>query len=131
MDEVRGGVGDRVDPVERFFEELGGRDGGVTFGHVSGRVRFDVEDGSSTTSWSISIGRSGLTVERGGGAADCAVTGDRSVFESVVDGRANPIAAVLRGALRCDGDVGLLFPAQRIFPDPPRGWDPTAATRSA
>ncbi len=130
MSDVQTRIDHDVDPVERFFTELGRRDR-PSFGHVSGRVRFDVEDGPDTTSWSVSIGGSGVTVERAGGAADCVVAGDHAVFEEVVSGRANPTAAVLRGALRCDGDLGLLFPAQRIFPDPPRGWDPTATTRGS
>jgi len=72
-----------------------------------------------------------LTVTREAGAADCTIHGERAVFDEVVAGRANAVAAVLRGALVCHGDLELMVAIQRIFPDPPRGWDPTAGTRSA
>jgi hypothetical protein len=45
---------------------------------------------------------------------------DRRLFEKLITGEENAIAATLRGALVCAGNVELLFAIQRIFPGPPR-----------
>lgn len=115
----------------RFFDELGRRGEEPLLREVSGRVRFDVVDGAHTDSWVVAVDNGALSVARTAGAADCTIRGDRSLFEEIVEGRANAIAAVLRGALVCHGDLELMFAIERIFPAPPRGWDPTATTRSA
>lgn len=117
-------------PAATFFEELGRRGHEPLLQSVSNRVRFDVVDGGRVDSWLVTVDRGDVTVARDTGAADCTFRGDRALFEEIVAGRANAVAAVLRGALECHGDLELLFSIQRIFPDPPRGWDPTADTRS-
>ena len=68
---------------------------------------------------------------REAGAADCTIRGERAVFEELVGGRTNAMAAVLRGALVCHGDLELLFAIQRIFPDPPAGGTRLPPRRSA
>ena len=65
------------------------------------------------------------------GQADCTIRGERSVFEGLVAGRMNLMAAVLRGALSCHGDLELLLGDPADLPRPAPGWDPTAGTRSA
>ena len=119
------------DPVAVFFDELARRGNEQLLRKVTGRVRFDLVDGAHTESWLVAVDKGQLTVGREAGAADCTISGDRAVFDAVVAGRTNATAAVLRGALACQGDLGLMFAIQRIFPDPPRGWDPTAGTRRA
>ena len=119
------------DTAATFFDELGRRGNEPLLRKVSGRVRFDLVDGAHTDSWLVAVDKGELTVAREAGAADCTIRGERAVFEEVVGGRTNAMAAVLRGALVCHGDLELLLAIQRIFPDPPRGWDPTAGTRSA
>jgi hypothetical protein len=118
-------------PAATFFDELGRRGHEPLLRHTSGRVRFDVTNGKPTDSWLLTVERGDLTVSRGAADADCTIGGERAVFDEVVGGRANALAAVLRGALVCRGDLELLLAIQRIFPNPPPGWDPTAGTRSA
>ena len=121
-----------ADPVAAVLDELARRGNEPLLRKVSGSVRFDVVNGAHTTSWLMTIDKGELTVSReAGAAADCSVRGERAVLEEVVAGRANAIAAVLRGALACHGNLDLLFAIERLFPGPPRGWDPTAGTRSA
>jgi hypothetical protein len=119
------------DPVAAFFDELGRRGDEPLLRKVSGRVRFDLADGSHLEPWLVVIDKGKVAVTHDSAPADCTIHGDPSVFREVVDGRKNFMAAVLRGALACHGDLELLFAIQRIFPAPPRGWDPTADTRSA
>lgn len=118
------------DPTAKFFDELGQRGSEPLLRKVSGRVRFDLVDGAATESWLVTVNKGELTVVRGSDPADCTIRGERSVFEELVGGRKNLMAAVLRGALACHGDLELMFAIQRLFPAPPRGWDPTASTRS-
>jgi|GEM_PF-589001 len=119
------------DPVAAFFGELGQRGHEPLLRKVSGRIRFDLGDGGDTEPWLVTVNRGELTVAQEAGQADCTIRGERQVFEELVGGRKNLMAAVLRGALACHGDLELLLAIQRIFPAPPRGWDPTAGTRSA
>ena len=120
------------DPAATFFDELGRRGNEPLLRKVSGRVRFDLVDGARTEL--VARGRRQGRAHRGarGGSRPTARSAaNAAVFEEVVGGRTNAIAAVLRGALECHGDLELMFAIQRIFPAPPRGWDPTAGTRSA
>ncbi len=120
-----------ADPTATFFDELGRRGSEPLLRKVTGRVRFDLVDGAHTDSWLVAVDKGELTVARKAGAADCTFRGERAVFDEIVGGRTNALAAVLRGALACQGDLELMFAIQRIFPSPPRGWDPTAGKRSA
>lgn len=119
-----------TDPVAHFFDELGRRGTEPLLHNVSGRIRFDVIDGTQTDSWAVDVRKGTLTVTRDAGPGDTLIRGERSVFEALVSGRMNVGAAVIRGALECSGDLQLMVAIQRIFPPPPRGWDPTADTRS-
>ena len=59
------------------------------------------------------------------------VTADRRLFERLCRGEENAMAAVLRGALVCSGDVELLFAIQWIFPGPPRERQPQSSVRGS
>lgn len=119
------------DPTAIFFDELGRRGQEPLLRKVSGRVRFDLVDGAITEQWLVGVDKGELTVATEAGPADTTVRGERSLFEELVGGRKNLTAAVLRGAFEFRGDLELLIAIQRIFPAPPRGWDPAAGTRSA
>ncbi|GAA3684606.1 hypothetical protein GCM10023081_22780 [Arthrobacter ginkgonis] len=118
------------DPVAAFFDELARRGYEPLLRKVSGRVRFDLVDGSNLEPRLVVIDKGKLTVTGDSAEAECTIRGELPVFKELVSGRRNFVAAVLRGALACQGDLELMFAIQRIFPAPPRGWDPTADTRS-
>jgi hypothetical protein len=42
----------------------------------------------------------------------------KSLFDDIVQGRANAVAATLRGDIGVEGDVRLLNVFQRVFPGP-------------
>jgi hypothetical protein len=119
----------RNGPAVRFFGELVQRGHEPLLAGVSGRVRFDVLDRGTTDSFLMSVDHGDLAVVRDAGPADCIIRGKRALFNELASGRTNAMAAVLRGALVCSGDIELLIAVQRIFPDPPRGWDPNATER--
>jgi predicted lipid carrier protein YhbT len=106
--------------IVEFFEELGQREHEPLLAKVTGRVRFDLVAAGRPDRWLVSVNKGDTTVLHKGGPADCTVRADRALFERLCRGEENALAAVLRGALVCSGDVELLFAIQRIFPGPPR-----------
>src|SRR5438045_7010132 len=86
-------------PVSTFFEELGRRGHEPLLRKVVGRVRFDVVEGALTDSWLVAVEKGEVSVAPVAADADCIIVGERVVFEEVIAGRANALAAVLRGAL--------------------------------
>ena len=108
------------DDVVEFFSELGRRGHEPLLAKVTGRVRFDVVDGGRTDRWLVAVDKGNIAVSHQGGPAECAIQAERALFERLCRGEENAMAAVLRGALVCTGEVELLFAIQRIFPGPPR-----------
>lgn len=54
------------------------------------------------------------------GEADAVVTADEALFDSLVSGKQNAMAALLRGAVGVEGRVQLLAQFQRLLPGPPK-----------
>jgi hypothetical protein len=105
------------DATERFFEELGERGTEPCLAGISGRVRFDIVGGKRTEHWFVDIEGGAITVsQHADGEADCTMKADREVFDRLVRGEDNAMAATLRGALICTGEVDLLLSVQKLFP---------------
>jgi putative sterol carrier protein len=110
-----------ADVIGDFFRELEEKGHQPLLGKVQGTVRFDLGDADGTTEhWLVSVHRGDITTKQKKGSADCAIHCDKELFEQLITGDENAIAATLRGALVCTGNVELLFAIQRIFPGPPR-----------
>ena len=86
---------------------------------VNGLVRFDVDTGRRVDEWYLTIKKGIVTVAREGGEPDCILAGDGATFDAVLSGRANAMAAILRGALVPQGKIVLLTALQRLFPGSP------------
>ena len=82
---------------------------------ITGRVRFDIV-GKRTEHWLVAIDHGDITVTRRTGKADCTMKADRELFDRLVRGDDNAMAATLRGALICAGEVDLLLAIQKLFP---------------
>jgi hypothetical protein len=108
------------DDVVEFFEELGRRGHEPLLAKVTGRVRFDLLGGGRTDRWLVTLDKGDTLVSHQDGQAECTIRAERALFERLCRGEENAMAAVLRGALVCTGDVELLYAIQRIFPGPPR-----------
>lgn len=108
------------DPTGRFFAELAGRGHEPLLRKASGCTRFDVVDGRRIRRWFVLVDKGDVSVSREGGDARCIVRADARVFERIVTGRMNAVAAVLRGDLQVEGDWRLLVRIQRLFPGPRR-----------
>jgi putative sterol carrier protein len=108
------------DDVVEFFEELGRRGHEPLMAKVTGRVRFDLVDGGRTDRWLVTVDKGDTVVSHQDGPAECTIRAEQALFERLCRGEENAMAAVLRGALVCTGDVELLYAIQRILPGPPR-----------
>jgi hypothetical protein len=104
------------DATERFFEELAQRGHAPALSSITGRVGFRVVSGNRTERWLVAIERGDIAVTRGTGKADCTLEADRALFDRLVRGEDNAMAATLRGALDCAGEVDLLLAVQKLFP---------------
>jgi predicted lipid carrier protein YhbT len=112
------------DAVVEFFGELGRHGREPLLAKVRGRVCFDLVDGGRTDRWLVAVDKGDTTVSHQGGLAECTIQAERALFQRLCRGEENAMAAVLRGALVCTGDVELLYAIQRIFPGPPRERPP-------
>ncbi|MEI6452045.1 MAG: SCP2 sterol-binding domain-containing protein [Actinomycetes bacterium] len=86
---------------------------------IDGVLRLDVRDGARVDEWYLTIAKGVVTVGRTGGEPDCVVSGDSATFAAILSGKANAMAALLRGALSARGKVVLLTALQRLFPGSP------------
>jgi putative sterol carrier protein len=109
-----------TDATTKFFEALEARGHDPMLEKAKGTMRFDVRDGKHTARWVVSIDKGDVTVSRRNAKADCVVRVDRALFDDITTGRANALAALMRGEIEAEGDMGLLATIQRVFPGPPR-----------
>ena len=106
--------------MTRFFDELAERKHEPLLRKATGSFRFEVVDGSRTRRFVVRVDKGDLSVTKGGGDASCVLRADKPVFDRILSGRMNGVAAVLRGDVEVDGDWRLLVRLQRLFPGPRR-----------
>jgi putative sterol carrier protein len=97
---------------------------------VSGTLGVELESGGQTERRLIVIDRGTVSQSRRHAKADCTIRTDRELFEGMVSGRVNAMAALLRGRVGVEGNPNLLLQFQRLFPSPPRPEDRARRTRS-
>ena len=109
-----------ADATEEFFEELKARGHEPALEKAAGTLRFDLRNGKSIARWLVAIDKGDIAVSRKNAKADCVVRAEKDVFDAIISGEENAMAAVLRGALNIEGDAALLLPFQRLFRAPPK-----------
>ncbi len=107
-----------TNPTDEFFDQLGHRGHEPLVSRVAGTMRFDVVHRGETDSHMLTIDRGHLGVTRDSGPADCVIRVDRRVMDAIVTGEANPLAALLRGALSAEGNPEMMVIFQRLLPMP-------------
>lgn len=108
-----------TDDVMEFFQELGGRDREPLLTKVRGWVRFELVEPDRVDRWLVAVDRGAIAVSHSDGPAECTARLDRALFGRLWRGEGNMIAAVMRGAVVCFGDIELLFAIARLFPGYP------------
>ncbi len=109
-----------TDSTSEFFDELDRRGHEPLLEKASGTLRFDLADGKRTDRWLVTVKKGDVAVSHRNVRADCVVRANRALFDGVVGGEVNAMAALLRGAMSVEGAVELLVLFQRLFPGPPR-----------
>jgi putative sterol carrier protein len=107
------------DPTAEFFERLAARKREPLLGTTKGTLRFDLQSGKQIERWYVSVADGDISVSHKAAAADVTVRLDKSLFAEMAVGKANALAAALRGSIVPDGDLGLILQFQRLFPGPP------------
>ena len=106
------------DPTTEFFDDLGKRGHEPMLRKASGALSFDISDGASTAHWLVVVKKGDVSVSRAHSEADCTLTTDRPLFDAIVKGEKNAMAAILRGEVGVEGDPELLVLFQRVFAGP-------------
>jgi SCP-2 sterol transfer family len=103
-----------------FFEDLASR-GEIPLLHgISGTIRTELEDRGRTVHWYLAIDKGTPKVSHRNIKADAVIRASVELFDRLATGRANATAAMLRGTLEVEGNVGLLSALERVLPGPPR-----------
>ena len=118
-----------ADATTRFFDRLGRGDPEPVLRRTTASLRLDLERDGATEHWRVDVKRGVVAVSRAAGPADCVIRTDAAVFEDLASGRANAMAATLRGQLVLEGNPALLVRFQRLFPAP-RGRKMKASART-
>jgi ubiquinone biosynthesis protein UbiJ len=109
-----------ADPVGSFLASLEGRPEVRLLRHAAGTLRIEVVADPQVEPWLVTVGDGRVAVSRSHGEADAVLRGEQATLERLVTGEANAMAAVLRGAVEVEGDLGLVILFQRLFPGPER-----------
>src|SRR5438105_2857557 len=104
-----------------FFDELASRSYEPLLGTETGTLRWDVTDGDGSEHWYVDVDKGNVSVSRKNAKAGTFLQMSREVSDGIVTGRSNAMAAVIRGVVATDGDLGLAMAFQRLFPGPPKG----------
>jgi len=109
-----------TEPTVEFFDDLASQ-GRVPLLHsTSGTIRIDLDDGGDTTHWYIAIDKGDLKVTHRTAKADAVIRTEKRLFDGIVKGQVNVTAALLRGVLAAEGDLGLVATFARLLPGPAR-----------
>ena len=100
-----------------FFDELSAQRQPL-LRNMSGTLRFDVLHGDETEYWYLTIAQGDVAVTREAAPADSVIRLREDLFDDIVSGRANAMAALMRGELGVEGNGELLMRLQRTFPGP-------------
>lgn len=115
--------------IEQFFESLPDRALETLRALRSGTIQIALSDGHRTDHWLVRMRPGAIEVSHARGPADAIWYSSEDLFERLVTGRAQGLAAVLRNESAASGDITLFLVFQRFFPDPPGTRDPREVAR--
>ncbi len=119
-----------MDATTEFFSALGQRGHEPLLKKVTGTLRFDLMQGERIDHRFVTINKGDVAISEENTEADCVVRTDRSLFDRMVSGEQNAMAAALRGALVFRGNAALLLSFQRLFSGPVNSLDRTGRPAS-
>jgi putative sterol carrier protein len=105
-----------TDATKEFFDKLARRGHEPLLAKVSATLRFDLADGKRTDHWLVALHKGDVAVTRENIEADCVVRTDKALFNRMLTGEVNAMAALLRGSVGVEGNIQLLVLFQRLLP---------------
>jgi len=105
------------DVILDFFESVHGSHPEVP-DTITGSLRFDLENGKRSECWRVTLNKGVVSSARSNASADCVVHTDKATLAAIIEGRANAMAALLRGAVRVEGQALLMAYFRRLFTEP-------------
>ena len=105
------------DPTEDFFNDLVQRGNLPMMAHTTATIRFDLEHagkGNGADHWLVSLKDGNVSIAQKSGPADATMTTDKALFDRIVTGEANVLAATLRGLVNVEGDRQLCARFQHV-----------------
>ncbi len=108
-----------TDATSEFFERISKPTPRPPMGSVTGSVRVDLDQGTATEHYLLTIDKGRIAVSRRNIKADAVIHTDKDLFDKLARGQANAMASILRGRILAEGNMALLAPFQRLFPGPP------------
>lgn len=120
-----------TEAAERFFESLPARAPDVLGGLADGTLQIDLGTDHQTEHWLVRMRPGSVQVTRERGPADAIWFSSAALFDRLITGEAQGVAAVLRNESTFSGNVVLFLAFRRFFPDPPGTRDPRDTARRA
>ncbi|MFI6271329.1 SCP2 sterol-binding domain-containing protein [Micromonospora zamorensis] len=120
-----------TEAAERFFESLPARAPEVLGGLADGTLQIDLGSDHRTEHWLVRMRPGSVQVSRERGPADAIWFSSAALFDRLITGEAQGVAAVLRNESTFSGNVVLFLAFRRFFPDPPGTRDPRDVARRA
>lgn len=115
--------------TERFFEALPARASTVLRQPVSGTLQINLIGDGRTEHWYVELRTGVVRVSRQRRQTDAVWQSSATLFDQLVTGEAQSIAAMLRNETTLSGNVLLFLAFRRFFPDPPGTRDPRDTAR--
>ncbi|MET8203506.1 SCP2 sterol-binding domain-containing protein [Micromonospora taraxaci] len=120
-----------TEAAERFFESLPARAPDVLGGLTDGTLQIDLGTDHQTEHWLVRMRPGSVLVSRERGPADAIWYSSAALFDRLISGEAQGVAAVLRNESTFSGNVVLFLAFRRFFPNPPGTRDPRETARRA
>ena len=118
-----------TEPTEQFFATLPARAPEVLRIPVGGTLRIDLSDGHRTVHWLVRMRPGMAEVSQGPEPADAVWYCGVDLFDRMVTGRTQALAALFRNESTLTGNVLLFLAFRRFFPPPPGTRDPREVAR--
>lgn len=116
------------DPTAEFFDGLSQRGYEPMLRKISGSVRFDLEQDWRIDYWHLEITQGNLTVSRAEREADTVVRTAKAVFDRIVRGETQALAAYMRNEIAVEGKLRLFLLCKRLVPGPAGARAPQLVT---
>ncbi|MBX7265019.1 SCP2 sterol-binding domain-containing protein [Micromonospora sp. Llam7] len=118
-----------TEATEQFFATLPDRAPETLRASVAGTLRIDLSDGRVTEHWLVRMQQGAVEVSQRPEQGDAIWYCGMDLFDRLITGRAQAIAAVFRNEGTYRGNVVLFLAFRHFFPSPPGTRDPREVAR--